>query len=176
MRKEEILSLEWEKNIDLTHGFILLTQTKNGERREVPINATLRTALQVIVRRLDSPYVFVDGQGRRYKDVKRSFGSALRKTGIKDFRFHDLRHSYASWLIGNGESLAYVKEQLGHSSIKVTVDIYGHLVPGENREAADRVADRILSPREMKGGSTTVWNANRMRTKEKHQGGRYISN
>jgi integrase len=76
MRKEEILSLEWEKNIDLVHGFILLTQTKNGERREVPINATLRTALQGIVRRLDSSYVFVNGQGRRYKDVKRSFGSS----------------------------------------------------------------------------------------------------
>jgi integrase len=58
MRKSEILSLEWEKHIDLKHGFILLDVTKNGERREIPINQTLRDTLQGIPRRLDSPYVF----------------------------------------------------------------------------------------------------------------------
>jgi hypothetical protein len=47
-------------------------------------------------------------------------------------------------MIAGGESLAYVKEQMGHSSIKVTVDIYGHLVPGENREAANRISDKVL--------------------------------
>jgi len=47
-------------------------------------------------------------------------------------RFHDLRHSFASQLIQNGESLAYVKDQLGHASISTTVDIHGHLVPGSN--------------------------------------------
>ena len=52
---------------------------------------------------------------------------------------HNLRHTFASLLIQNGESLAYVKEQLGHSSIKMTVDIYGHLVPGANRQAVNRL-------------------------------------
>ena len=56
-------------------------------------------------------------------------------------RFHDLRHSFASLLLQNGESLTYVKEQMGHSSINVTVDIYGHLVPGGNRQAVDRLDD-----------------------------------
>ncbi len=54
-------------------------------------------------------------------------------------RVHDLRHTVASRLIANGESLAYVKEQMGHSSIKITVDTYGHLIPGANRAAVDRL-------------------------------------
>ncbi len=56
-------------------------------------------------------------------------------------RFHDLRHTFASLLLQNGESPAYVKEQMGHSSIQVTVDIYGHLIPGANRQAVDRLDD-----------------------------------
>jgi len=59
----------------------------------------------------------------------------------EDVDFHDLRHTFASLLIGRGESLAYVKEQLGHSSIQITVDLYGHLVPGANRSAVDRLAE-----------------------------------
>jgi len=51
------------------------------------------------------------------------------------------RHSFASMLIANGESLAYIKDQLGHSSIQMTVDIYGHLVPGANRQAVNRLDD-----------------------------------
>ncbi|MCD6269842.1 MAG: tyrosine-type recombinase/integrase [Deltaproteobacteria bacterium] len=54
-------------------------------------------------------------------------------------RFHDIRHTFASLLLTNGESLAYVKEQLGHSSIQMTVDIYGHLIPGSNRKAVNRL-------------------------------------
>ena len=54
MRKSEILSLKWD-NVDLKHGFVLLDMTKNGERREIPINDTLRITLQGITRRLDSP-------------------------------------------------------------------------------------------------------------------------
>jgi integrase len=50
-----------------------------------------------------------------------------------------MRHSYATWLIQNKESLAYVRDQLGHHSIQITVDLYGHLVPGENREAVNRL-------------------------------------
>jgi integrase len=59
MRKGEILSLKWE-NVDLRHGFILLSITKNGERREIPINDTVRATLQGLRRRLDIPHVFYD--------------------------------------------------------------------------------------------------------------------
>ena len=57
---------------------------------------------------------------------KRVFQPALVRTKLRQIRIHDLRHTYASLLIQQGESLAYVRDQLGHSSIQVTVDIYGH--------------------------------------------------
>jgi integrase len=65
----------------------------------------------------------------------------LAKAGLRKIRIHDLRHTYASLLIAQGESLAYVKDQMGHHSIRVTVDTYGHLVPGGNKAAVDRLDD-----------------------------------
>jgi integrase len=62
--------------------------------------------------------------------------------GVRQVRFHDLRHTFASLLLQNGESPAYVKEQMGHSSIAITVGLYGHLIPGGNRRAVDRL-DRL---------------------------------
>jgi integrase len=60
------------------------------------------------------------------------FLPCLELAGLRRFRFHDLRHSFGSFLIQDGASLAYVKDQIGHSSIQITVDIYGHLIPGAN--------------------------------------------
>jgi integrase len=65
----------------------------------------------------------------------------LAKAGLRKIRIHDLRHTYASLLIAQGESLAYVKDQMGHHSIRVTVDTYGHLMPGGNKAAVDRLDD-----------------------------------
>ena len=80
MRRGEILGLKWDEHIDLRHGFILLNRTKNGERREIPINDTLRTVLRGLTRRLDVPYVFHEKtSGNPYQDLKRSFKSALKK-------------------------------------------------------------------------------------------------
>ena len=56
---------------------------------------------------------------------------------------HDLRHTFASLLLQQGESVVYVKEQLGHGSIQITVDTYGHLIPGANRAAIDRLDDDV---------------------------------
>ncbi len=64
----------------------------------------------------------------------------LRHAGVRDVRLHDLRHTYASLLLQAGEPLGYVKTQLGHSSIQVTVDRYGHFIPGANRQAVERLA------------------------------------
>jgi integrase len=77
----------------------------------------------------------VDGDNLR----RRIFQPLLTAATVPDVRLHDLRHTFASLLIQNGESLAYVRDQLGHSSIQVTVDVYGHLVPGANRAAVDRL-------------------------------------
>lgn len=72
-------------------------------------------------------------------NLRKVFNRLLTDAKLRRVRFHDLRHSFASLLLGQGESLTYVKEQMGHSSINVTVDIYGHLVPGGNRAAVDKL-------------------------------------
>jgi integrase len=136
MRKGEIFNLRWDQ-VDLKHGFILLDKTKNGERREIPINDTLRSVLQGLPRRLDVPYVFYDPQtGKAYQDVKHSFHSALRRAGIRDFRFHDLRHTFASHLIMAGIDLTTVKELLGHKTLTMTLR-YAHLAPTHKVRAVE---------------------------------------
>jgi len=72
---------------------------------------------------------------------ERVFNKILAKEGLRQIRIHDLRHTYASLLIQAGESLAYIRDQLGHHSIKVTVDIYGHLAPEGNKAAVDQLDD-----------------------------------
>jgi Phage integrase family len=74
------------------------------------------------------------------------FDGCLTNEGLGKIRFHELRRSFASWVIANGESLAYVKDQMGHHSIQITVDACGHLVPGSNRETVNRLAE-ILAKR-----------------------------
>jgi integrase len=134
MRREEIFSLEWDKHVDLRHGFILLDKTKNGDRREIPINKTLRKTLRSIIRRVDSPYVFHDDDGKRVKDVRTAFHGACRRAGIKDFRFHDLRHTFASQMIMNGADLMTVKELLGHKTLTMTLR-YSHLAQSHKANA-----------------------------------------
>jgi len=69
----------------------------------------------------------------------RYFQPVLTKAGLRKIRLHDLRHTFGSLLIQSGASIVYVKEQMGHSSIQVTVDIYGHLIPGANVSFVDRL-------------------------------------
>lgn len=143
MRKGEILSLKWE-HIDLKHGFVLLDMTKNGERREIPINDTLRVTLQGLTRRLDSPHVFYDpSSGKPYQDVKRSFKTALKNAKISDFKFHDLRHTFASHLVMAGVDLTTIKELLGHKDIKMTLR-YAHLAPAHKLKAVE-ILDKALT-------------------------------
>ena len=74
---------------------------------------------------------------------RRVFASLLKAAGLRRIRFHDLRHTFASLLLQHGESPVYVKEQMGHSSIQVTVDLYGHLIPGGNKQAVDRLDNHV---------------------------------
>ena len=143
MRKGEILNLKWDENVDLKHGFILLGITKNFSRREVPINHTLRSTLQAITRRLDIPYVFYDQKtGKPYKDVKRSFKTAVRRAKIHDFKFHDTRHTFASHLAMAGVDLITIKELLGHKTLTMTLR-YAHLAPSHKVKAVDVLDSKI---------------------------------
>ena len=142
MRKEEILSLKWD-NVDLKHGFILLDKTKNGERREIPINQKLRETISRIIPRLDVPYVFYNlKSGNRYQRVTRSFATACRRAGIRDFKFHDLRHTFASHLVMAGIDLTTVRELLGHKTLTMTLR-YAHLAPSHKVKAVDILENAI---------------------------------
>ena len=126
MRKSEILKLTWDR-VDLKNRLILLDKTKNGERREIPINDTLYNTLSGLTRHIKTDYVFYNPETLKpYYDIKRSWNTALRKSHILDFRFHDLRHTFASWLVMKGIDLTTVKELLGHKDVKMTLR-YSHL-------------------------------------------------
>ena len=85
---------------------------------------------------------------------KRVFYGLLRASGLRKIRFHDMRHTFASLLLQQGESPVYVKEQMGHSSIQVTVDLYGYLIPGGNKQAVDRL-DEPVGKAHFEGESAT---------------------
>jgi hypothetical protein len=67
----------------------------------------------------------------------------VAKAELRKVRFHDLRHTFASLLVQQGEGLTCVKEQMGQKSIQVTADVYAHWVPGANRDAVDRLDDAL---------------------------------
>jgi integrase len=135
MRRDEILSLKWEQ---INHGFIYLEggMVKSGKGRQIPVNDRLAEVFQEVRRgnQLKSEYVFCDSQGRRFHDVKNSFNGACRRAGIRDFTFHDLRHTFASHLVMKGIGLKAVQELLGHADMKMTMR-YAHLSPGHLQEA-----------------------------------------
>jgi site-specific recombinase XerD len=85
----------------------------------------------------------IQPQGKPYQDVKRSFHTALRRSGIKDFHFHDLRHTFASHLVMAGVDLTTVKELLGHKTLTMTLR-YAHLAPTHKVKAVD-ILDKAIN-------------------------------
>jgi len=117
---------------------------KSGQPRRVDLSQQLCDVLGGYLGTCtsDSPWVF-PGEGD-WPMTPSAFRYSvwlplLRRSGVRYRKPHTLRHTFASMLIQAGESLAYVKDQLGHHSIKITVDVYGHLIPGTNKAAVDRL-------------------------------------
>ena len=77
--------------------------------------------------------------------IQRHFYPALEKADLPKIRFHDLRHTYSSLLIEQGENIKYIQSQLGHSSPSVTLNVYAHLMKPVNQEAASKLENKILS-------------------------------
>ena len=139
LRRGNILDLRWDE-CDRKSGVIRKAKTKNNEAVAIPMNAAVLAVLDKLEeRRNGSLYVFPHMQGEQegeaIKDVKNSFRTALKKAKIEKFRFHDLRHCCASWLMMNGADLNDVRQILGHKSIAMTLR-YAHLSP---RYLADKV-------------------------------------
>jgi len=133
-----------------------MTTPKNHRSRRVDMSKGLADALrahlatqelEAVTKNTTRPeWVFCNEHGRILDPDNlrhRVFYRVLEKAALRRIRIHDLRHTFCSRLIANGESLAYVRDQAGHSSIQVTVDIYGHLVPGSNKQAVDRLDEPV---------------------------------
>lgn len=121
MRRGEILNLKWS-NIDNKFSCIELLQTKSGKKRKIPISKKLKEVLLKIRKENKTEYVFINQQTQEpYTDIKKAFTGAVKRAGIKKFRFHDLRHTFATRLIEQGVDIVVVKELLGHADIKTTM-------------------------------------------------------
>ncbi len=132
MRKGEILNLQWN-NIDFEYGFIELLKTKTGKARKIPISDKLMEILKN--QEKESDYVFINPEtGLPYVDIKKSFNKAKEEAGIKDFRFHDLRHTVATRLVEKGIDLLVVMDILGHTNIETTMR-YAHPIPKRKQDA-----------------------------------------
>jgi integrase len=126
--------------VNFEQGIISILSTKNNERRDIPMNDTLKAALAEIERK--GPCMFCNGDSETFANVRRSFETALRKSKIEDFRFHDLRHTFASTPVIEGKELNTVRELLGHKDLTMTLR-YAHLAPDYKKKAVAKL-DRIM--------------------------------
>lgn len=138
-RRGELLTLRWP-DVDLKRGTLTFHETKNGERRAVPLTGQALALMQqhAKVRRLDTALVFPDATGRRPLKMHDAFENAINRAGIADFRLHDLRHSAASYLAMNGASLLEIAEVLGHKTLQM-VKRYAHLSEQHTRNVVERM-------------------------------------
>jgi len=176
MRQEELLALRWG-DIDWVTGQMLVRRTlsrDNGEwkfydpknktsRRNIDVDPSLLLELKKWRLRLGKSelddLVFpspTDGPLHRSTLYKRGFLPAIRKSGVPRVRFHDLRHTYASLLIDQGEHPKYIQTQMGHSSITVTMDVYGHLMNKVNVISANKLAKTVFGEAFNQSGSKSV--------------------
>ena len=149
MRRGEMLGLEWAR-VDLHANLIYLEShhTKAKKRRSVALNRTAREAILTQARFRASycpasPWVFCSKDGAPIGSIKTAFRHACQRANISDFRFHDLRHTCAAWLVQAGVPMAEVRDVLGHCTLKMT-ERYAHLAP-ENLRNAVAILDQQAS-------------------------------
>ena len=169
----------------MQHNYVRLehTTTKSKKARRVDLSRELRGVLVELRDNLLEAYlkgksdisgelVFRSPQGTIVDPdnlYHRVFLPVLAKAGIRRIRLHDLRHTFGSLLLQNGASIVYVKEQMGHSSIQVTVDIYGHLIPGANVCFVDRLDG--IPAEEAENNSATIRNSRATRSRATRRNG-----
>jgi integrase len=159
-RQGELLGLKWS-DVDWENNQIHIQRTFNNQRwyntkteasnRKIDLGPAMMKELKAW--KLACPpngldLIFPNESGHPINHnnmVNRHFNPALKKAGIERIRFHDLRHTYASLLIEQGENIKYIQTQLGHSSPTVTWNVYAHLMKPVNQEAASKLENKILN-------------------------------
>lgn len=147
MRKSEILNLTWD-DVDLHRGLITIHETKNNERRGVPLVGAARELLTDFakVRRIDTNLLFpgkAEQNPQNPMDIRTPWGTALKNAQISDFRFHDLRHTCASYLLMNGASIPELAAILGHKTLQM-VKRYAHLSDAHTSRVVERMNNSVF--------------------------------
>jgi integrase len=142
LRKSEFLGLRW-KDIDLKAGVLTIPRSKNGETRHVPLTSTVRAIIGNLPRALNrSALVFPNGEGKRdLRWPEKIFPKAVADAAIDDFRFHDLRHTFASRLAMENVDLLTIRDLGGWKTLSM-VQRYSHLSPSHRQTAIERLATR----------------------------------
>ncbi|MGB3342170.1 MAG: site-specific integrase [bacterium] len=139
MRKGEILNLQW-CDMNFENKTITVKKSKNNEIRTIPMHNILYSILKAHRNGNDGQPVFTYNNGCPLGDFKRSFATALKNANIKDFRFHDLRHTFASHLVMKNTDIRTVQELMGHKDIRMTMR-YSHLSNAHLKQAVSRLID-----------------------------------
>lgn len=144
MRLGEILNLTWD-DVELDKGFLILHETKNNERRRVPVTGLALRELAKVnkIRRIDTKLIFPGNVKGKPIYIRPAWEKAVEKAEIEDFRFHDLRHSAASYLAMNGASLSEIAEVLGHKTLHM-VKRYAHLSEAHTAAVVEKMNKRIF--------------------------------
>lgn len=138
-RKREVLDAKWE-DFDMERTSWRIPNTKAGKARIVPLSDTATALLTKLRKKKRSPYAFANPITLKpYKSIYYSWHTARKEAGLDDVRIHDLRHSFASFLVNAGRSLYEVQTLLGHTQIKTT-QRYAHLSTTSLRAASNEVS------------------------------------
>jgi integrase len=143
-RRNEIMGLTWA-DVDLKSGLVTFTKTKNGDRRTVPITGHALELVKDIAsqRRFKNDFLFPGRRTGKPMAIENIFQAALSRAGIENFRFHDLRHSAASYLVMAGVDMRTVAEILGHRDLKMT-HRYAHLSRAHVSDAVGKLDGAIF--------------------------------
>ena len=140
LRRGELLAVCWEQ-VHWQQATITVRgdTAKSGKTRHVPLNSIALAALKNwYAQSIESTLVFPNRLGESLGSVRKAWGKVLKEAGINHFRWHDLRHHFASRLVMAGVDLNTTRELLGHSDLKVTLR-YAHLAPEHKAEAVSRL-------------------------------------
>ncbi len=147
MRQGEIMGIKWD-DVNFKDGYIILHETKNGERRRIPLAGHAKDVLKALhdKREIASSLVFADFKTKikgKIANMDNAWNNAVKTAKIENFRFHDLRHSAASYLAMNGASLAEIAEVLGHKTLQM-VKRYAHLSEAHTSKVVARMNEKIF--------------------------------